>query len=406
MKRNPAETVGLLHPDDLLFFNEVVAVMKNVARQYELPLLAVEPYPMPTEGLAECRGDCSANHVIRLVMRCTVGGQFVDMPRTPESIWETAAHELAHLRHFNHGQGFQAFNIEMRQAIENRRHDHRQRVIDKLVKIKAQRDDASKRAKETGSAEAANEAETFAGMLNSMMLREVISESEVNYARAQKDDPIVEIEVDLSKYRMEAKRTRIAWQESMARIVAEAHLCKFLIRTHSNHITFVGTKSHATVAEYSYGTLIASADKLCQHAYGEWGNENGRRLGTNKWTAAGIPGFKESWFYGFVKRIQERLAEVKAEAIAQAVSEMDQDGLTAQDASSMALVRLNGALVKAQRYVDDKFKSKRTIYGLGMSGGYNAAGREAGRAAANRMAIGRRGITGGASTPKQIGGRS
>lgn len=129
-----------IHPDDLLFFNEVAAAMKLVAGQYGLPLRSVTAYPMPTRGMADRLGDCCATGDIRLVMRATVDGAWVEEPRTPEDIWRTAAHELAHLRHLNHGVAFQEFEEEMRTAIGNRREDHQDKVLRRLVKLQAARD--------------------------------------------------------------------------------------------------------------------------------------------------------------------------------------------------------------------------------------------------------------------------
>lgn len=367
-----------IHPDDLLFFNEVADVMRKVAKGYDLPLMAIEAYPMPTRGMADRLGDCAHDGVIRLVMRATVDGKFVDDPRTPDDVWRTAAHELAHLRHMNHGLAFQTFELEMRQAVANARPDHKQRVIDKLVKMQASRDGEA----QLGNTEAA---EAFAAMINKMLIENELNPSDLDYARATDSDPVVEMTTNLEKYRIEKKKSRVAWQERLARVVAEAHLCRFLIRTGTNNITFVGTRSHATVAEYAYGTLVPAATKMCADAYHEYGMECGRKAGLNKWIA-GEPGFNESWLYAFVGRIDERFHEARKAAVKQAA--VDVPG-----GSSQALMRLEGALVKAQRYVDDKFKGSASS--LKRTSANHSEGRRAGRAAADAMTIGRRGIDGG-----------
>src|SRR5262245_53922778 len=102
-----------VHPDDLIFFNEVVSAMKRVAKNYELPLQSVTGYNMPEQGLSDRLGDCSQSGHIRLVIRATVNGEWCEFPRTPALVWETAAHELAHLRHFNHGHDHSDFTVEL-----------------------------------------------------------------------------------------------------------------------------------------------------------------------------------------------------------------------------------------------------------------------------------------------------
>jgi hypothetical protein len=369
-----------LHPDDVLFFAEVSDIMRKVARHYKLPLRKIDPYPMPDRAMADRLGDCAHDGTIRLVMRATVDGQFVEAPRNPEKVWETAAHELAHLKHMNHGVTFQEFELEMRQAVENARGgDHRQKVIDKLLKLQASREGEAR----LGNSAAA---EAFAGMINKMMLEHELHPSDLDYARAADDDPIVEVKTDLSRYRIDAKHTRIAWQENLARIVANAHLCKFLIRTGSNDITFVGTRSHAVVAEYAFGTLVNAAKALSWEAYVAYGKECAKAEGRGrKWVAA-ERGFIESWLAAFTGRIEERMQETRRAAVAEAARDVP-------GGESMALMRLDGALTKAARYIDDKFKGKAAP--LTRVHARHAEGRRRGRAAADAMTIGRRGVTSG-----------
>lgn len=128
-----------IHPDDVLDFNEVCAAMRRVAANYELPLKTITGLPMPKTGMANRLGDCSHDGHIRIVMRCTENGEWCPEPCNPKQIWETAAHELAHLRHFNHGSEFLDFCEELQTAMENQRTDHKQKVLDKLIKLQASR---------------------------------------------------------------------------------------------------------------------------------------------------------------------------------------------------------------------------------------------------------------------------
>jgi hypothetical protein len=72
---------------------------------------------------------------------------------------------------------------------------------------------------------------------------------------------------------------------------------------------------------------------------------------------------------------------------------------------STALIRLNGALQKVNDYIDHRFGKKRT-YANPLNGGaaFHAQGNAAGRAAADRMPIGRKGVTGGGGSRGQLGG--
>lgn len=369
-----------LHPDDLLFFNEVRTAMRRVAKKYDLALRSVEAMTMPANGMSDRLGDCNGNGDIRLVMRATVDGQFCDEPRTPASVWSTAAHELSHLRHMNHGRAFNEFWTELHEALTNEQGDHRSKVIDKLVKLQAQQQSESA----IGNSAAA---EAFAGMINKMLIEHELNPSDIDYARVTDKDPIVEITVDLSKYRIERKKSRIAWQETLARVVANAHLCSFLIRTGSNSITFVGTKSHATVAEYVFGTLVPAVNTMATHEY--WRFRAPFKGKGNDESAT--HGFKASWIAAFITRVNERFEEARKAAVTQAAADVP-------NGASVAMIRLDGALVKVRKYVDDKFKARRGVSALALERGRNSEGAARGRAAADKMAIGRRGVTSGKGT--------
>lgn len=365
-----------LHPDDLLFFEEVAHAMRRVAKDYDLPLRTITAYPMPAAGMASRMGDCSAVGDIRVVMRCTVDGKWCDEPLSPDEVWHTAAHELAHLRHFNHGEAFRHFEAELLEAMQHEKKDHRRAVIDKLVKMQRSRQGEA----ELGNTDAA---EAFAAAINRMMIEYELHPSDLDYARASDDDPVIELEVDLSKYRIEKKKSRIAWQQTLARVVADAHLCSFLIAPGTNSVWFVGTRSHATVAEYVYGTLVPAAEKMCTTEYFRYYSHCRFVLGDLSKTH----GFKASWLTAFVMRVAERMREARMAAVKEAA--VDVPG-----GESVALVRLNGALVKVRKYIDDKFKKKGRTTSLKSLRIKNAAGAEMGRAAADAMPIGRRAISG------------
>jgi hypothetical protein len=352
--------------------------MWQVARQYQLPLRSVTHLAMPLSGMADRMGECTGAGDIRLVLRCTVEGEWCDAPLSPKEVWDTAAHELAHLRHMNHGDAFKELMAEMAEALSNRQEDHRDKVLKRLVKLQASREGEAA----IGNAAAA---EAFATMINRMLVEYELSPSDIDYAKAQDHDPVIEVMVNLGAYKIRVQKARIAWQESLARVVARAHLCSFLLRTGSNHIWFVGTKSHATVAEYAYGTLVPIIDKLSDVEYYAYLGKC-QREGRSK----DAHGYRPAWLQAFVRRIEERFFEARAASVSSAPSE------------SQALIRLNGALAKTQKYIEDKFSSRGTAAAVGKNS-YHSVGREHGRAAADRVALGRRGVNGVVPTSKKIG---
>lgn len=375
-----------LHPDDLLFFNDVRLAMKRVARQYELPLHSITALPMPERGLSDRLGDCDGRGDIRLVMRATVDGQWCDAPRSPESVWSTAAHELAHLRYHTHCVQHHDLYLELLQALTNEQEDHREKVLRKLVKLQAQSESEAK----IGNSEAA---EAFASAINRMLIEYELSPSEIDFARTNDNDPVIEVWVDRGQYTIEPVKRRVAWQETLARVVAKAHLCSFLIRPGSNQIGFVGTKSHATVAEYVYGTLVRASAEIAHKEYCTYWWECRDVKGNSKLAS----GFKAAWLTAFITRIGERFEEARKAAIA------SHDAMLAVGANSTALVRLSGALVKVNKYIDDKFSSKKKHSASALTSSYksNPEGKRRGREAADKMVIGRRGVAGG-SGPKGL----
>lgn len=355
----------ILHPDDVLFFEEIKTAMQRVAKQYQLPLRSIEPMTMPEASMADRMGDCTGTGDIRIVLRCTIDGAFCDAPMSPAEVWDTAAHELAHLRHMNHSTTFNELRLELLRALTNVELDHKERMIAKLVKMQASRDSEAA----IGNSAAA---EAFAGMINKMLIEYELNPSDLDY-------------VDLARYAIEKKKVRIAWQESLARVVAKSHLCTFLLRPGSNCIWFVGTKSHATVAEYVFGTLVPAASKMSRDAYIQFRKETPPVNGQKR---PETYGFVEAWLDAFIERITERFNDARKAAIAEAAADVP-------GGTSQALMRLDGAMVKVKAYIDDRFKSKRSSAGALKSGrSSNTEGARRGRAAADAIVLGRKGVTG------------
>lgn len=374
-----------IHPDDILTFKEVTDAMRIVATNYSLPLRSVTGLQMPKKGMADRLGDCCTTGDIRLVLRCTVDGKWCDEPISPDNVWDTAAHELAHLRHMNHGAAFQDFVEELQVAMSNLKVDHKQKVLNKLVKLQASRQSEA----DLGNAAAA---EAFAGMINKMLIEYELNPTDIDYARATDQDPIIEIWANLSNYGVKEAKTRVAWQESLASSVANAHLCTILIRPGTNGIKFVGTKSHVTVAEYVYCTMVPSIEKMSKKAEVDYWKATGCGRGKDNKAL----GYRSAWIDAFITRIWQRFAEARKTAVAEAAARMGNSNET-------GLMRLDGALMKVRKYIDDKFANRKVASHAGIlnhRSRNHADGRAAGRAAADQITLGKRGV--GDGSPKRF----
>ncbi len=234
------------------------------------------------------------------------------------------------------------------------------KILDKLSKLKAAQ--ASEAALGNTAA-----AEAFAAMINTMLFRHELSMEEIPEGGIAKEDPIVEVLTDLAAYGIKITQARVGWQETLAGIVAEAHLCRYLIAPGTNRLWFVGTKSNATVAEYAYGVLAAAADRMSMAAREQWWKEHcgGQHLRSGN--------FRAAWLHGFVVRIDERFAAARRAEV------------KATGNVSTALITLDKALTRAKKYVAEKYKGKSTAaasMGTGSMTGYLA-----GRAAADKVAL-------------------
>jgi len=377
----------VIHPEDVLNFEEVRQAMFRVAKRYGLVLRSVTPHPKPEYRNAPL-GDCATwSGDIRLTMRGMERGTWDPEPRRLDDVWQTAAHELSHLRHPNHGVAFQEFQEELEEALENQTEDHREKVLRRLVKMQACRDSEAKLGNE-------HAAEAFAASVNRMMIENELKPSDLDYQRAKMDDPVIQVLVDQGKHGLSRSLKRIAWQESLARVVAKAHLCTFLIRQRSNDIWFVGTRSHATVAEYVYAILAREADKLADREYMKYYRQSKEQGDVRR-----ARGFRAAWLDAFVGRVRERLDAERTAAVQEAVARESATGAEPPPGTTpVALMRINNALVKVQEYMDHKFKRK-ARHAPALNGGrtWHSDGRAWGRAAADRMPIGRKGVESGTS---------
>jgi len=372
------QDIMTIHPDDVLTFKEIEDHMRRVAKIYDLPLRNITAYPMPQTGMSDRLGDCSGTGDIRLVLRCTVDGKWCDAPMNPDTVRTTAAHELAHLKHMNHGMEFQALFKELETAMFNQKESHRDKIIDKLLKLQQARQGEAA----LGNLEAA---QSFAAMINKMLIEHELSPTDLDFARARDNDPVVEIAVSFTAHNIKLAKSRIAWQEELAQRIAGAHLCKILILPGSNRLVFVGVRSHATVAEYVYGTMVPAVEKMSKAAEVKYWQETGCGRGRDNKAL----GYRSAWIESFNTRIWERFEEARRAALKDYAASKG-------NSTETGLMRLNGALIKAQRYIDDKFSARgraaRHAHAIEHKYRNHPEGHAAGREAANNITLGRRGL--------------
>ena len=201
----------------------------------------------------------------------------------------------------------------------------REKLLEKLAKIKAHADSA----KEIGSEK---EAEEFAEMLQKMLLKHKLEMTDIEFTKMEVDEPVGTHRIDYEKWGVDVKKTRIEWMERLASIVARAHFCRILIHPRSSRVTLVGRKTDAEVAEYMIITLQRAVRNLCGWAYYNFKCECIKRDGNGK----ASNGFKEAWQKSFIERLAVRYEEEKK---AQAGE------------SSMALIRVNKSDTAVAQYM-------------------------------------------------------
>lgn len=99
----------LLHPDDKQTFETAKKVANFLARSEGLWVLVFEPKRRPLDGSAF--GLCYTKEArisiaFRWMQRAGDGGNWYPKPLSQKTVMTTVAHEVAHLKHPNHGKQF------------------------------------------------------------------------------------------------------------------------------------------------------------------------------------------------------------------------------------------------------------------------------------------------------------
>lgn len=292
----------------------------------------------------------------------------------------------------------------------------RAKIIDRVLKLKNQAEDAA------GTTE--HEAQAFAAAMQRMMVQHKIHEDELRLAGELKTapEPVIEnwfrgkVCNDPSRPEGAYHANRIEWIEELASTVAHAHYCKIMVGTGSSKllkmyeedfaaglcaeaklqmwcssVCFVGRKSDAEAALAAFvmmqGFMVAIGRKAYFEAYGK------HLRGEAPWQR----GFYRSWMLGFSARLRERYEE----ELGRIEVEMNQveSGRTGQAllggeapelaAASSALMRISKDALDA---VDEYFDLKRSKGQLGTArrvgqGVSNSGAYDKGRDAADKIKL-------------------
>lgn len=261
----------------------------------------------------------------------------------------------------------------------------RDKILDKLKKMKAQADSAA-----VCSTEA--EAQAFAAAMQRLMSEHKILMSEVEHAALDKDEPVEETRSsgmasnDPSRPEFVRLKQRCEWMEHLAAVVAKAHYCRIIVHPSCAILSFAGRRNDGLAAVQTFEYMVKCACSLGRAAYFKaWGAyQKNPSVG---WTR----GFYRSYLLGFAVRLGERYKE-------------EMDKMKAEWANSgTALMRLTDALVPVNKYIATKTNalgkkvfSNAARVGVGVQ---NGKAYEEGRRAADGMKLRGESAEVGSSSP-------
>lgn len=150
------------------------------------------------------------------------------------------------------------------------------------------------------------EAQAFTDAVQRLLLEHNLSLADIPVAAGVPEPEAVKVMFDPTEHGLKLKSARLEWSEALARAVAQAHLCDFLVHRGSNYITFVGFQHNAEVAVWTYAVLYRTAWNLGWKEYFSYYKECAEAGERQK-----ARGFRKSFLLGFVRRLLERIYERK-----------------------------------------------------------------------------------------------
>lgn len=277
------------------------------------------------------------------------------------------------------------------------------RILEKLKKIKSHAESAASIGSQT-------EAETFAAMLQNLLDKHKLEMTDLEYEEEQRAEPVGSHRIDYSQYEgVKLRRTRVAWIEELANIVARAHHCQILVHSGSSRITLVGRKTDVEVAEYMFIVLHRAAEKLADQEYAkfsiecvneceECGDPKSTHRSGGTWQHEFKPnwarcrGFRPAFLQSFILRLERRYNEE--------LEKLRNTGCT-------ALVRLDQADAAVALWMNRKKENGKpavkTVAASNAKARYNPEGIKRGRRAADAVSLRANGIKDGEPQKKLQG---
>lgn len=240
------------------------------------------------------------------------------------------------------------------------------KLMDRIRKLWAK----AESAKAIGSV---HEAEAFAEAVQRMLIKYKLEMSAIE--TPVEEDPIEHAWIDWDDHGLRTTSKRIAWLERLAAAVAMAHFCRIVVQTRSNRILFVGRRQDRQIAEYVFVTLVREGERQANAGY--W-RERYRAQRQGHYSTGG---YKSSFLYGFVSRIQERYSDLRRE----------QSGVPGM----AVILRKSGE--ELTRYIEASIKTS-DGHMARMRASNNRKALNDGRSAADRANLSGNGIGGGGGT--------
>jgi len=243
----------------------------------------------------------------------------------------------------------------------------RDKLLDKLRKIKAHADSAAAIGSES-------EAQAFAEVLQKLLLDNKMEMTDIEFEEMEKEQPIIKKMVDFDDD--DVRKSRVAWMERLAGVIARAHFCRILVYPGSSKITLVGREENIAVAEYMIVTLQKAADSIAKKAHSAYCWEVYKQDGS----CYRARGFKSAFLQAFVMHLAERY-------------EAEKRSRMAGPSTSTALVRINREEAAVEDFMNKNYKKKAGA--LSTHTAFHREGHRRGVAAADRINLRSDGLTSG-----------
>ena len=212
-------------------------------------------------------------------------------------------------------------------------------------------------------------------MLQKMLLAHKLEMSDIEFEVMERDEPVIQRAMvyppnpDAARNYGKRRKTRVAWMEQLAGVIARAHFCSIVVHPSSTRLSLIGRPDDIMVAEYMIIVLQRAADRLGYNAKQTYKAELAK-AGRDVKEAAG---FRESWVTAFTRRLADRYEAERR----------------AQTGQSTAMVRINRADLAVKDFIKAAYADKnlKATTGLARRSAHHREGTARGTAAANAVEL-------------------